>query len=201
MKTMKEILAKNLKNEMDTRNITQTDLAKYLGCSISTVNTWVQGRFYPRDTQVEKMAKLFNIPPSKLVVDNDPIRVPVLGAVRAGYPALAQQEVLDYEEITPEMANMGKIFGLKIKGDSMMPEMAEGDVVLVLEQSDVESGDIAVVMVGSEDATIKRVIKGADSITLIPFNPAYTPMTFSAEECNKLPVRIIGKAVELRRKI
>lgn len=35
MKIMKEILAKNLKNEMDTRNITQTDLAKYLGCSIS----------------------------------------------------------------------------------------------------------------------------------------------------------------------
>lgn len=186
---------------MDLRNVTQTELAKYMNMAIPSVNAWVQGKSYPRDIQIEKLAKLFDIPVSKLIVDHDPIRVPVLGAIRAGYPALAQQEVLDYEEITPEMAKMGKIFGLKIKDDSMMPEMTEGDVVLVLEQSDPESGDIAVVTVGSDNAIIRRVIKVSNSFVLIPANSSYTPKILSSEDLEKLPTKMIGKIIELRRKM
>ena len=96
------------------------------------------------------------------------------------------------------MNTMGQIFGLKIRGDSMEPKMSDGDTVLVLEQPDVESGDIAVVMVGQEDATIKRVVKNGDGITLVPFNPQYKPISFTAEEIEEAPVRIIGKAIELR---
>lgn len=198
MGTLKETLSKNLQKEMAERSMTQTDLAKYMGVSVPTVNWWVRGKSYPRDSQIEKMAKLFHISVPDLVVDHAPITVPVLGSVRAGYPALAQQEILDYEEITPQMANMGTIFGLKIRGDSMEPKMEEGDVVLVVEQPDVDSGDIAVVMVGQEDATIKRVVKNGTGITLVPFNPQYTPLSFTAEQIAEIPVKIIGKAIELR---
>ncbi len=199
MATLKETLSKNLQREMAARDMTQTELAKYVGAAVPTVNWWIHGKSYPRDSQIEKMAKLFNVPVANLVTEQrQGIKVPVLGSVRAGYPALAQQEILDYEEITPEMNTMGQIFGLKIRGDSMEPKMSDGDTVLVLEQPDVESGDIAVVMVGQEDATIKRVVKNGDGITLVPFNPQYKPISFTAEEIEEAPVRIIGKAIELR---
>ncbi len=201
MKSLRSALSKNLKRELDERNMTQTDLAHYIGTQPQTVSQWLSGKTYPRDTQIEAIAKALSIPATKLILETDPINIPVLGSVKAGYPALAQQEILDYEEITPEMASMGTIFGLRIHGDSMEPKMSEGDTVLVLEQPDVESGDIAVVMVGQEDATIKRVVKSPEGMTLIAFNPAYTPMHFSAQQCMSLPVRIIGKAIELRVKL
>lgn len=188
---------------MAERNMTQTELAKCMGVSVPTVNWWVRGKSYPRDLQIEKMAKLFNIPVAELVidhtsVDHTSVAVPILSSIHAGYSSLTQQKILYYEKISPQKSNMGTIFGLRIHGNSMAPKMIEGDIVLVVEQSDVKSGDIAVVMIGQEDATIKRVVKSSEGITLVPFNPEYMPISFTLEQINEIPVKIIGKAIELR---
>ena len=198
MGTLKEMLSKNLQNEMAERNMTQTELAKCMGVSVPTVNWWVRGKSYPRDLQIEKMAKLFNIPVAELVIDHTSVAVPILSSIHAGYSSLAQQKILYYENISPQKSNMGTIFGLRIHGNSMAPKMIEGDIVLVVVQSDVKSGDIAVVMIGQEDATIKRVVKSSEGITLVPFNPEYMPISFTLEQINEIPVKIIGKAIELR---
>ena len=68
------------------------------------------------------------------------VRIPVLGRVAAGVPIDAIEDVLDWEEIPEAMAATGEFFGLKIKGDSMQPRIAEGDVVIVRSQPDAESG-------------------------------------------------------------
>lgn len=183
---------------MAERNMTQTELAKCMGVSVPTVNWWVRGKSYPRDLQIEKMAKLFNIPVAELVIDHTSVAVPILSSIHAGYSSLAQQKILYYENISPQKSNMGTIFGLRIHGNSMAPKMIEGDIVLVVVQSDVKSGDIAVVMIGQEDATIKRVVKSSEGITLVPFNPEYMPISFTLEQINEIPVKIIGKAIELR---
>lgn len=128
------------------------------------------------------------------------VKIPVLGIVPAGVPIEAVQEVLDYEEITPEMARHGDFFALQIKGDSMAPELRDGDIVIIRQQPDISSGDIGVVMVNSEDATVKRVIKHDNGISIVPINPLYAPQYFSNEEIDSLPVRIIGAVVECRRK-
>lgn len=78
--------------------------------------------------------------------------------------------------------------------------MVEGDVVIVRKQEDAESGDTVVVLVNGDDATVKKLKKMSDGIMLIPNNPAFEPLYFSAKEINELPVRIIGKVVELRAK-
>ena len=82
----------------------------------------------------------------------------------------------------------------------MEPRMCEGDVVIVRQQDDAESGDIVIAMINGHDATCKRLMKYAGGISLLSFNPLYEPMMFSNEEIETKPVRIIGKVVENRQK-
>ncbi len=124
----------------------------------------------------------------------------VLGRVAAGIPIEAVTDIIDTEEIPEEMAKTGEFFGLQIHGDSMEPKFSEGDVVIVRQQDDAESGDIVIAMINGDDATCKRLRKYRDGIELISTNPSYDPMFFSNEEIEKKPVKIIGRVVELRAK-
>lgn len=126
--------------------------------------------------------------------------IPVLGTVRAGYPSEAVENILDYEEITEEMARSGDFFALKVKGNSMEPRFVDGDVVIVRKQEDVDNGDIAIMLVNGDDATIKKVQKFEGGINLIPANRLYDVITYSNKEIAELPVQCIGKVVELRAK-
>ena len=112
----------------------------------------------------------------------------------------AIEDIIDYEEIPHSMAKSGDYFALQIKGDSMEPRIKEGDVVIVRKQPDVESGEVAIVLVNGDEATIKKVQKFNGGINLVPSNPAYEVKTYSNDDIESLPVSIIGKVVELRAK-
>lgn len=133
------------------------------------------------------------------------VKIPVLGDVAAGVPITAIENI-DYddpdawEEIPADMADSGEYFALRLKGDSMEPRMLDGDVVIVHEQSDVNSGDTAIVRVNGDDATCKKIKKTPQGMMLIPLNPEYEPMFFTHKEIQSVPVEIIGKVVELRGK-
>lgn len=126
--------------------------------------------------------------------------IPILGQVVAGIPIDAVEEILGYEEISKSMASQGEFFALQIKGSSMEPRMHEGDVVIVQKQSDIDSGDTAIVLVNGDEATVKKVIKFTGGISLIPNNSSYDVITYTNKEIRSLPVSIIGKVVELRGK-
>lgn len=126
--------------------------------------------------------------------------IPVLGCVQAGIPIEAVEDIIGYEEISNEMAQSGDYFALRIRGDSMEPRMHEGDVVIVRKQDDAETGDVCVVMVNGNDATVKRIKKSPKGLFLIALNPAFEPMFFSNLEIQELPVKLLGKVVELRAK-
>ena len=64
--------------------------------------------------------------------ERDAVKVPVLGKVIGGLPVEASQEIIDYEEITKEMAKTGEFFALKVKGDSMSPEISESFPVQII---------------------------------------------------------------------
>lgn len=137
-------------------------------------------------------------------VDTVPIgsgfSIPVLGRVAAGYGKEAVEEVIGHIEISPELASKGEFFGLRIKDDSMIPTLYDGDTVIVERTSDAESGDLIIALVNGSDATCKRLQKYAEGIALIPQNPVYEPMRFTESEIDSTPVRILGKVVEMRRK-
>lgn len=124
--------------------------------------------------------------------DNNTIKIPVVGTVAAGEPILAEQNIVDYEELPAEEFKDGDYFGLKIKGDSMFPRILEGDVVIVRQQSDCDNGKVAVVLINGDEATVKQIKKTESGIMLIPFNNKYDPMFFTKEEIETKPVKIIG---------
>ena len=84
--------------------------------------------------------------------------------------------------------------------DSMEPRMLEGDVVICRQTPDVESGATAVVLVNGDEATVKKLMKHKNGISLVANNPAYPPMFYTFEECESLPVRVVGQVIELRAK-
>lgn len=187
--------------------IKQVDFAKMLGVSQATVSGWESEKYQPdRDTLI-KIASYFDVSVDYLI-GNSPVKkekkkgvqIPVLGEVRAGYPMEAVENIIDYEEIDEETARRGEFFALRIKGDSMEPRFVEGDVVIVRKQQTADSGDIVVALVNGDSATIKKLKRHQDGITLVPTNLAYEPMYYSNEEIMDLPVTILGKVVELRAK-
>ena len=186
------------------KGITQSELANLCGVHQTAVSQWENGRTLPDNQLLITLSDIFGVSIDTLIgkpnTEKSKNLVPVLGYVRAGYPAEAVENILDYEEITDEMALSGEHFGLKVRGDSMTPRICQGDVVIVKKQDYIESGEIGVVLINDMDATIKRVIKNGTSLTLVPFNPTYEPMIFSAKDIVTLPVKIIGKVVELRGK-
>ena len=125
----------------------------------------------------------------------------VYGSIPAGIPMECIEDIIDTEEIPVDMLKGGKqYFGLKVKGNSMEPEYLDGDTLILEKADDCESGDDCVVMVNGNDGTFKRVFKNENGIILQPLNPSYSPMVYSNEQIEKLPVRIIGIVEEIRRK-
>lgn len=125
----------------------------------------------------------------------------VYGTIPAGIPMECIEDIIDTEEISADMLKGDKqYFGLKIKGNSMYPDYLDGDTIILEKTDDCESGDECCVMVNGSDGTFKKVIKNENGIILQPLNSEYQPMFYTNEQIKSLPVRIIGKVVELRRK-
>lgn len=192
---------------------TLDDVATSIGVAKSTIQRYEKGKIEKLKLPViEAIAAFLDVTPSWICCKTDimepyapstparGVRIPVLGSVAAGVPIEAVEDILDYEEITPELAATGEFFGLRIKGASMEPRILDGDVVIVRRQEDAESGDIAVVLVNGNEATVKKIKKQADGLSLIPNNPSYDILFFTPSQIEQLPVRIIGKVIELRGK-
>ena len=195
---------KDLRKE---KGYTQAHLAKMLGVARSTVSMWESSPQEPDNETLGKIADVFGVSTDYLLGRTDvPLakrkghQIPVLGEVAAGIPIDAIEDILDYEEIDEEMARTGEFFGLRIKGRSMEPRMLEGDIVIVRQQETAETGDTVVVLVNGDSATVKKIKIGPAGMTLMPTNPTYDPMFYTKEEVEQLPVRIIGKVMELRAK-
>lgn len=203
----KQIMAENIKYYMREKDVRPTDICHTLNFPMPTFSDWINAKTYPRIDKIELMANYFGISKSDLVEDrtsakssSSPYTINVLGRVAAGIPLNAVEEIIDTEEIPEKMARTGEFFGLKIKGHSMEPRICDGDVVIVRQQSDVEDGDIAIVLVNGDEGTCKRIKRYQDSLALLPLNPTYEPMVYTKKQVADLPVKIIGKVVELRGK-
>ena len=189
-----------------SRGLTQEKLASLLNVSKSRISMYENGNREPDFETLELIADFFNVNMSTLIDVSSKnshlsrLRIPVLGYVKAGIPIEAVEEIIDFEEISDSMASRGEYFALSVKGDSMEPKISHGDVVIVRKQNEVENGELAVVLINGNDATIKRFYKTDFGITLISSNTNYAPFNFSKEEVKNLPVTIIGKVVELRAK-
>ena len=206
MNTNSEVVAlvKKLTTE---QNMSMSELARRVGIAKSAISRYFNGTRELPLHKIEEFASALHTTPNYLLgMEYEPtqvqqgIKIPVLGTVAAGIPISAVEDILDYEEIPQSWENQGEFFGLIIKGDSMQPKMDDGDVVIVRQQSDANSGDTVIALVNGDDATCKKLQKTENGIMLVSTNPNYLPMFFTNEEIVTKPVVILGKVVELRSK-
>ena len=217
----KDVFAKNLAYYIDKSGKTRGEICDELGIAYSTFSEWVKARKYPRIDKIELLANYFGILKSQLIEDRDvspdlttvtpvnfelanaPIsmkRIAVIGDVAAGYQCLADMQVIDYVACDASLLHTGyEYVYLRVRGDSMEPELHEGDLVLVQVQDTIESGEYAVVLVDNEDGLVKRIEIDRTHITLISENPYYPPRRFDREEMNR--IRIFGKVVSVMRRM
>ena len=188
--------------------IKQAELASAVNVSPAALSGYETEKYEADLETYKKIADFFHVSLNYLLgVDDtlvDSLRIPVLGSVPAGIPLEAIQDIIDWEELPQSMAAGGKeYFGLQVKGDSMWPDYLPGDVVILQRTPICSSGDVCVVYVNGDEATLKEVrLNDADkTLTLVPHNQSYPPRTFTQKEIQELPVTIAGVVVELRRKI
>lgn len=203
------------KEAMRLRGKTQSDVCRETGIGKSAVSQYVKGSFVPKQQRVYVLARALNVSESWLMGYDVPMerthqeseqevtpiaynpthRVAVLGRISAGLPLYAEEHIEGY--IYTELNGGNEYFGLRVQGDSMTAaRICEDDIIVVRRQEEVEDGEIAVVMVGDEDATVKRFHRSGHTVTLTPqsYNPSHQPQVYDLKHTS---IRILGKVVQV----
>ena len=204
----KEIFAKNLNYYMNVNHKDRNYVARDLDLPYTTITSWCKAEFYPRIDKIQLLANYFGIQKSDLVEhkkkSNANKQIPILGTVKAGYDWLTEENVIGYitdkDTVKDYQKNINEYFALKVIGDSMLPLLSEGDLVIVHDQDDVESGQTAVVLINGEEATVKKVIKTSEGIELHAMNPYYPIRKYTFNDMRNVPIKIIGRVKEAKIK-
>lgn len=205
--------ANKIKEYRKLKRMTQKELGEKIGVKHNTVSGYENGTNEPEQDILFKIAAALDVSINDLFPETRSdttnirrrkkgVRIPVLGYVVAGIPIEAIEDIIDYEEIDEELARTGDFFALQVRGESMEPVLYEDDVVIIRKQPTADTGDIAIVLINGDEATIKKIKRERDGVMLIGYNTAvYEPHFYNNEEIENLPVQILGKVIELRRKL
>ena len=195
--------------------LTQKELAEKLGLAPTAISAWERGANKPMMDSLSMMAELFGVPISYFyskagehTLPGEPrnlyrvaaqtVRIPILGSISCGEPLLAEDNIKGYRNESADMLPSGELYYLEANGDSMEPSIPNGSLVLIRKQPEVENGQIAAVLINSdEEATLKRVRYQGDNMILYPDNSKHSPIFVSDSN----PARIIGLAVEVKYKL
>lgn len=201
-----------LDEAMRIRGMTAAELARTSKVNEGAISQYRAGKYKASQRSLDKLARALQVSIPWLMGADVPMeesdsqrstslpsnvqpmptmqQIPRIGMIACGDPLLAQQNIEGYDNV-PEYVKCD--FTLVCRGDSMInARIFDGDIVCIREQPDVENGEIAAVLIDSEEATLKRVRIFDDHIVLEPENPMYKPLVFWGEEMNN--VRILGKA-------
>ena len=212
---MDDVLSRIL-SLLDEQGISDKQFTQDISITRNAVTNWKKGTTKSYMNYIPQIAEYFGVTVDYLlgkspvrhggvevykVEDDTYVPIPIIGNVAAGYQAYAATDIVGYELVESSIINDGFEYAwLKVKGDSMSPLILENDLVLVRLQDEVESGDLAVVIVNEEDGVIKRVQFGMNKVTLISENSEkYPPRVFTGKESSH--IRIWGKAIDLKRKL
>lgn len=209
MSDIKKVFGRNLSRLLEEHHETQAELAEKMHVAPSSVSGWCTGTKMPRMNKVEWLASHFNVSRSELIEDssassnslpadaypyNPTHRIPILGRISAGLPLYAEEQIEGWTYT--ELNHGGEYFALRVQGDSMTAaRINDGDLLIIRRQDIVENGEIAVVMVGDDEATVKCFYRDKNIVTLMPqsYNPAHKPQIYDIRETS---IHILGKLVQ-----
>ena len=199
-------LAHNLKTRRKELGLTLLQIAEAVGVTEATVQRWECGVIKSvRPEKMGRLAQVLETTPAALMGWDEPDfslpdniapladlkKVPLVGAIACGTPILAEENIAEYVDMP---GHIRADFALTCRGDSMINAgIRDSDIVYIRQQSTVENGQIAAVLVNDGEATLKRFYRIGNKITLSAENPAYPPMVFVDAEMDG--VRVLGLAV------
>ena len=213
-----DTFSNRLKKALEYSNMRQVDLVEKTGLDKTLINKYLAGLMKAKQDKLTILADALNVNEIWLmgyevpmdrnlnslnitpISELNQIQIPLLGKVKAGYDYLADENkigrlYLDYVPSDPE-----NYYALQVTGNSMEPLFSNGDIAIVHKQDDFESGNTCIVLINGDEATVKKVVRMEDGIDLIAMNPYYPVRHFSSEEMKKIPVKIIGKVIEARKR-
>ncbi|WP_368653230.1 LexA family protein [Ornithinibacillus sp. 4-3] len=198
---LKQIMATNLKHYIDRSGKNQTDIARELDIPEMTMSNWVKAKTYPRMDKIQLLADYFHIRRSDLTEEKSPnlfkapsqtIQIPILDSISCTDPIYIEENFNGYKYESPEDLPSGNLLYLQNNNDSMEPTIPNGSLVLIRQQSEVEYGQIAAVLLtDSNETTLRRVRKQGNTLLLMPDNPKHEPIIIAKES----RARIIGLAI------
>lgn len=185
-----------LKTLRTQRGMTQQEVAQRLGITRQAYSNYEAGLREPDYGTLCALADLFGCTADRLMgrepTEEPCARIPILGTVKGGFDRLAQQEYEGYEPA--DVAAPDEYFFLRVTGDSMAPQIQAGDLALIHSQDTIESGQLGVVLLEDDEATLKRIVFSGRNVILQPFNSAYSPVVLRGDAC-----RILGRVVRTIR--
>lgn len=206
--TQTQKFAESMKRLRKLQKMSQEDLAKEVNSSKQVISRYESCQRSPKVDMADKIAKALGSDVATMLgsAGNPDIYqfpnitpigkgsfVPLYGHISCGSPILAVEEL---EEVAWMPDGVNADFALTCDGDSMIgARIYDGDYVYIREQSMVDNGQIAAVIVRDEEVTLKRVYyyPERNELQLRAENPMYPTQTYIGEELDH--VRILGKAV------
>jgi repressor LexA len=178
---------------------TYQEIAKKFNFAIGTVQDYVSALirkgYLERKKDLSRGFKLLKNSVGKQNLKNriEYDIIPLYGAVAAGEPIFANDNIEGYISIERNKKGHHLHFALKVKGDSMRDAgIFDGDIVIVKKQDSAEDGDVIIALI-EDEATVKTLRNSKIRAFLEASNPKYKSIV------NK-PFTVIGKVIELRRK-
>ncbi len=190
------------------KGLKQEELSKIINVSQASLSGYENEKFEPDNKTLLHLASYFGVSTDYLLGNEDvpwsfakqEKKIPVFRRIRAEWSVQNAKEIIGYEEISEDMVRQGNFFAIKAHGDSMEPRIQDGDIVIMHKQSEAESGNVVAVSISGNEATIQKIVKYESGLTLISYNPKYDPVSYSKADVIRLPIIVLGKAVELRGK-
>lgn len=199
-------IGKRIRQKREELGMSLQDVATKLDVNKTSVMRWEKGETGKiKLPVVEKLAQVLSTTPEYLmgwessVQEISPYRpghkIPILGRISAGLPLYAQEQIEGYT--VTDLNGGDEYFALRVTGDSMnAARINDGDLLIVKKQEAVDNGDIAIVSVDGESATVKRFFRTDHTVTLMPqsFNPVHQMQVYDLRNTD---IRIIGKVVKV----
>ncbi|KAF1081981.1 MAG: SOS-response repressor and protease LexA [Candidatus Rifleibacterium amylolyticum] len=198
MKILKELLKK--------KGFTQQALAELIEVPQSTLASWISGKGTPKHDNLVKLSQGLGVSPEELLGRERPanfddmtgwVKLRVISKVPADVPIEAVEEYSGEIVVPPEHARPG-CFALEVHGNSMVPRIMDGDVVVVTPCPDPYNGQIVVTRINSDgDVTLKKFQRDNGAILLVPENPEYQTRLLTPDS----NIKILGSVIALHRRL
>lgn len=202
-------IGRRIKQRREELGLTQEELGKPLGLNKSTIQRYENGLVSKIKLPVlESIAVKLGVsldwlalktddmsifdpePKQNLEVMNNVYPRPIFDSVSAGFGAYADSHIVGYQPVyISNPHDIDSTICIRVTGESMYPKIEDGDMIVVRKQPSVDNGSIGVVLIGDE-AVVKKITIGKNTLTLESINPLYPPRVFKDAELDG--VEIVG---------